>query len=200
MITVFFQPYSFRVIDILPQNTTSTAAYFSEHVAQPFHQLYRSGTPDNRPRKLHLHFDNPRCRTAQFVIQQMEYLRCKRIPHPPYSPDLVICDFYLFARLKERLAGVEVNSPEELMEEVMTILRGISGPEKVRAFDQWIERCQWVANHNSEYYHPGEENDQLKVHESRKQEAVLKTSSAPDIIHHAERDNIKTTTFAPRYV
>jgi hypothetical protein len=29
----------------------------------------------------------------------------KRAPHPPYSPDLAPCDFYLFGYVKDRLSS-----------------------------------------------------------------------------------------------
>jgi hypothetical protein len=90
-------------------------ASFSVHVVKPLHQLHRPGTPDNRRRKLRLHFDNSQCHIAQGVNQEMEHLRCRRILHLLYSPDFAICDFYLFVRL---------------MEEVVTLLRGISGEKK----------------------------------------------------------------------
>jgi hypothetical protein len=83
----------------------------------------------------------------------MARLRCRRVPHPPYSPDLAICDFYLFGHLKERLAGITVNGANDLEHEVTSILAGISRDEKVRAFDHWIKRCEWVAEHGGEYFH-----------------------------------------------
>ena len=34
------------------------------------------------------------------------------LPHPPYSPDLEICDFGLFPNLKNRLHGQKYESKE----------------------------------------------------------------------------------------
>jgi hypothetical protein len=75
-----------------------------------------------------------------------------KVPHPAYSRDLAICDFYLFGRIKERLAGVSVGGAEDLRNKVMSILAGISYDEKSRAFNHWIERCEWVAEHEGGYY------------------------------------------------
>jgi hypothetical protein len=82
----------------------------------------------------------------------MPRLRCRRVPHPSYSPDLAICDFYLFGRSKERLTGVFVGDAEDLRNEVMSILAEISDDQKSRAFNHWIERCEWVAEHEGDYY------------------------------------------------
>jgi hypothetical protein len=82
----------------------------------------------------------------------MTRLRCRRVPHPAYSPDLAICDFSLFGRIKERLAGVFIGDAEDLRHEVMSILAKISDDEKCRAFNHWIERREWVAEYEGDYY------------------------------------------------
>jgi hypothetical protein len=69
------------------------------------------------------------------ISDAMTRLRCRRVPHPAYSPDLAICDFYLFGRIKERLAGVFVGDAEDLRNEVMSVLAEISDDEKRRAFN-----------------------------------------------------------------
>ena len=38
-------------------------------------------------------------------------------PHPPYSPDLVPSDFFLFADLKRMLAGKKFSTDEEVIAE-----------------------------------------------------------------------------------
>jgi hypothetical protein len=52
-----------------------------------------------------LHHDNALCHTTLSVT---EFLAKHSIPvvlHPPYSPDLTPCDFFLFPRLKSTLKG-----------------------------------------------------------------------------------------------
>ena len=42
------------------------------------------------------------------VTQTMKYLETQRIKvmgYPAYSPDLSLCDFYLFQKIKEQLRG-----------------------------------------------------------------------------------------------
>jgi hypothetical protein len=82
----------------------------------------------------------------------MTRLKCKRVPHPPYSPDLTIADFYLFAVLKQTLQGIDIHDDEELNDEILTIFEGIPSDKLKRSFDHWIERCQWVAAKARNYY------------------------------------------------
>ena len=42
----------------------------------------------------------------------------KTVPHPPYSLDLVPCDFWMVSRLKEKLRGRRFEDGEEIKEAV----------------------------------------------------------------------------------
>jgi hypothetical protein len=85
----------------------------------------------------------------------MTGLKCKRVPHPPYSPDTAIADFYLFYVLKQKRHGIDVSNDEELKSGILTIVQGISSKGLKKPFDHWIERCEWVAanagNYSSSY-------------------------------------------------
>jgi hypothetical protein len=81
----------------------------------------------------------------------MTRLNCKRVPHPLYSSDLAIADFYLFSVLKQKLPGIDVSDDEELESETLTIFQGIPSDELKKLFDHWIERCQLVAANAGNY-------------------------------------------------
>ena len=49
--------------------------------------------------------DNARPHTALSVPRFLTKHNVTVLPHPPYSPDLSPCDFFLFPRLKKRLKG-----------------------------------------------------------------------------------------------
>ena len=46
----------------------------------------------------------------------------KTVPHPPYSPDLAACDFWLFPKLKEKLWGCRYETIEEMKESVTKVI------------------------------------------------------------------------------
>jgi hypothetical protein len=163
MLTVSFNLNSFAIVDLLPENESFTSAYFRVHILYPLVQLqlYASVGGDNSRRKLRLHFDNSACHTSHAVVDEMERLCCKRVPHSTYCPDLAIYDLFLFGRIKEPLAGVTVVDTNDLRNEVMSILVEVSEDEKSRAFEHsnirtfkhWIERCEWVAEYVGDCYH-----------------------------------------------
>ena len=57
----------------------------------------------------------------------------KTVPHPPYSPDLTSCDFWLFPKLKENLRGCRYETIKEMKEAVTRVidtLTQVPGMEK----------------------------------------------------------------------
>ena len=57
-----------------------------------------------------LHHDNAPSHSSRIVMDTVNKLEL--LPHPPYSPDLAICDFWLFPNLKNRLRGNKYESRE----------------------------------------------------------------------------------------
>jgi hypothetical protein len=46
------------------------------------------------------------------------------IPHPPYSPDLAPCDFFLFPKMKLKLEGCRFDTIEEIQGESQRMYNG----------------------------------------------------------------------------
>ncbi|KAG5333411.1 SETMR methyltransferase, partial [Acromyrmex charruanus] len=55
-----------------------------------------------------------------YQFQNMIELRYELLPHPPYSPYLAPCDFFLFPNLKKWLGGKKFTSNEEVIAETET--------------------------------------------------------------------------------
>jgi hypothetical protein len=41
--------------------------------------------------------------------------RLKRLPHPPYSPEISLLNFYLFGKVKSALVGREIPDEADLL-------------------------------------------------------------------------------------
>ncbi|GFV81807.1 putative mariner transposase [Trichonephila clavipes] len=57
---------------------------------------------------------------AHFALSVKRFLAKHSIPvleHPPYSPDLAPCDFYLFPKVKSALKGTRFESVEAVKRE-----------------------------------------------------------------------------------
>jgi hypothetical protein len=60
----------------------------------------------------------------------------KRAPHPPYSPDLAPCDFYLFGDIKGRLAGASFEDPDQLLQATDAIFSQLKTTTLERVFQE----------------------------------------------------------------
>ncbi|VVC29679.1 Protein-tyrosine phosphatase-like,Dual specificity/tyrosine protein phosphatase, N- [Cinara cedri] len=116
----------------------------------------RNSVRDKRPNlwqsgEWFFHHDNASAHTAISVRQF--YTKNYMIPlsHPPFSPDLAPCDFFLFPRMKRYLKGkhsVEVNEVEQ---KTLEVLKDIKENEFQRCFEQWEMRLEECINSNGEY-------------------------------------------------
>jgi [histone H3]-lysine36 N-dimethyltransferase SETMAR len=58
--------------------------------------------------------DNARPHIEAITNDQIEALEWKKLPHPPYSPDLVPSDYHLFRSLQHFLKGKSFNNERKL--------------------------------------------------------------------------------------
>jgi hypothetical protein len=61
------------------------------------------------------------------------------LKHPPYSPDLAPADYFLFRRVKEELAGIQL-TPETLKKTWYGVTRSIGIDKFAAAFRRWLDR------------------------------------------------------------
>jgi len=59
------------------------------------------------------------------------------LPHPPYSPDLAPCDFYLVPNLKSKLKGHHFGTMENIQKIVTNELNTLTENDFKYFYDQW---------------------------------------------------------------
>lgn len=62
------------------------------------------------------------------------------IPHPPNSPDLSPCDFWLFDFVKENLT--DQDGSESMYRAVSNFMNSLNKDEYRKTFNKWIQRMQ----------------------------------------------------------
>ena len=75
------------------------------------------------------------------------FLACEKVNvsnHPPYSPDLSPCDFFLFPRLKKMLSGNKFTSKSSLGSAIYQCLQQISKEDYLPAFRDWVKKLKNV--------------------------------------------------------
>jgi hypothetical protein len=84
-----------------------------------------------------LHHDNAPSHTSVFTQQFLAKYKMVVIPHPPYSPDLVPCDFFLFTKIKLKLKGRQFDTIEEIQAESQRVLDTLTEKDFQEAFQKW---------------------------------------------------------------
>jgi hypothetical protein len=79
-----------------------------------------------------------------------------RLHHPPDSPDLAPCEFWLFGILKRNLEGHTFASAIEVRGEMNDILMKIPFDEFILVFDEWKCRLRECIDRGGEYLSTGQ--------------------------------------------
>ena len=75
------------------------------------------------------------------VTDYLTKMCIKTVPHPPYSPDLAPCDFWLFLKLK----ACHYETIEEMKEAVTKVIDMLTQEEFLGAFQKLLERFKCIA-------------------------------------------------------
>jgi len=73
------------------------------------------------------------------------------LEHPPYSPDLDPCDFFLFPKCKLVLRGWHLGVVTTIKSETTSLLKGLREEEFQGCFQQWKQRWDKFIVSNGEY-------------------------------------------------
>jgi len=98
------------------------------------------------------HHDNALLYTSRKVQELLEAKHVKLMPHPPYSPDLAPCDFWLFPKLKKKLGGRHFERVENLACAVQAVVDEIPKEEYIECFQSWQKRLKRCIEVNGNYF------------------------------------------------
>ena len=88
------------LIDCLESGKTVTAKYYRDNCLKPSLEKVREERPTSGTKNMKILHDNAKPHVAKIVKDYLNNEGLTIIDHPPYSPDLAPCDFWLFSKLK----------------------------------------------------------------------------------------------------
>ena len=97
-----------------PSGHTVTGRFFKNSVLKKVNEIYSKKRPSKEWSGVHLLPDNTSSHKCGVVKSFLASEKVKVLNHPPYSPDLSPCDFFLFPRLKKMLSGNKYTSRSSL--------------------------------------------------------------------------------------
>jgi histone-lysine N-methyltransferase SETMAR len=152
MFTIFFNHTGPVLVNVLPKGLTINARYYSSIVLPQVVKNIEKERPKTGVKRVKLLHDNASSHKAGQVTQYLQQQKFQVLDHPPYSPDLAPCDFWLFPKLKTELAGHVFNRPQDLSKAVNSVLKSIPLSEYRNVFDTWIWRLQRCIEVNGDYF------------------------------------------------
>ena len=141
MIPVYFVQIAFQLIELF-QKEVDAVIYTDQFTC------YNKKKKKKRSSKgwsgVHLLHDNASSHKCEVVKSFLASEKVKVLNHPPYSPDLSPCDFFLFPRLKKMLSGNKYTSGSSLGSAIYQCLQQIPKEDYLSAFRDWVKMLQKV--------------------------------------------------------
>lgn len=152
LITVWWTARGIVHIDYLPRGQTITSNVYC-HEIDSVHQklIQRRASLVNRKGVLLLH-DNARPHVALETQRKLHEVNWEALPHPPYSPDISPCDYFLFLSLSNFLANKRFGSEDELKNEVNLFFESKDQNFYSHGMYLLVERWQKIVDSNGDYF------------------------------------------------
>ncbi|CAF1115050.1 unnamed protein product [Rotaria sp. Silwood1] len=145
----FFKSTGSLLIHKVDKGKTIDHDYYIDNCLIPVINEIRKKEKSSRTTYKMLH-DNGPPHTHPDVIDYLMEEGIEIIPHPPYSPDLAPCDFWLNDYIKNKLT--DHTNEESLAQEVSTIVKNIPINEFKKTFDKLLERMKLCIGNNGDYF------------------------------------------------
>ena len=120
----------------VPTGQTVNKEYYVEDLRE-FRKRFRRKRPALfKSGQWRFHQDNAPVHNSILVIDYLTKMGIKTVPHPPYSPDLAPCDFWLFPKLR----GCRYATIEDMKEAVTKVIDTLTQENFHGAFQKFLER------------------------------------------------------------
>ena len=137
--------------DFVPRNTTVNSEYYKGLLEHLRNNLRRKW-PEKWANGFILHHDNAPCHTLLLVRQFLSNKNIMVCPHPPYSPDLALCDFWLFPKVKMTMNGKHFESIQDVEAATTVQLKTLMKEDFQNCFRNWQERWDKCVRSEGEYF------------------------------------------------
>ena len=136
----------------VPNGQNVTGDFYCTHGLAEVSKHYTERRPRTDPRGIKLLNDNASSHKTKQVAAYIEDIGMKKQNHPPYSPDLSPCDFWLFSKLKSHLSDKEFTSRMEIGFAIHKYLKSISQTEYKKTFRCWVDRLKECIRVKGDYF------------------------------------------------
>jgi len=144
----FFGPEGLVTQIPTPPGTTVTGRFYADSVLPKVLRSFNAIRPGE---VMLLHHDNAPAHRSGVVMEYIDQKGIKLLPHPPYSPDLAPCDFWLNSFLKESLAGNSYSTRSALGSGINQWFKQVPKERFERVFEDWSTRLKICVESDGRY-------------------------------------------------
>ena len=142
-----------RVLQIpVPKGSSVTGNIYRESVLTQLVEFYQKRRLHTGVCNIKLLHDNALAHKSATVQEYLKESGLDVLDHPPYSPDLSPCDFWLFPRLKEMLAGHRFETRCGIGSVVCQCLQHIPEEDYRAGFRKWVDWCKMCVEADGTYF------------------------------------------------
>jgi len=150
LFSIFFKSTGPVLIHRINRGQTIDHHYYINQCLRPLIDEIKRQRPSYGTDRIKIHYDNGRPHVHEDVTDYLESNGLTIVPHPPNSPDLSPCDFWLFDLIKDNLADQE--DAESLHDAVIDFMNSINREEYRKTFEKWIQRMQLCVDNHGHYF------------------------------------------------
>lgn len=151
MLIVFFDSEGIVRSEFVPRGTTVNSEFY-KGLLQRLRNDIRRKRPEKWANGFLLHHDNAPCHTSLLVREFLAKKNLPVCPHPPYSPDLAPCDFWLFPKIKTVLKGKRFDTIPDIEIATKEQLKALPKEAFQKCFQSWIQRWDKCIFSQGEYF------------------------------------------------
>ena len=153
LFAIFFNS-SGPVVQVVPcpSGHTVTGRFYKNSVLKKVKEFYNKKRPSKGWSGVHFLHDNASSLKCEVVKSFLASEKVNVLNHPPDSPDLSPCDFFLFQRLKKMLSGNKYTSRSSLCRAIYQCLQQIPKENYLSAFRDWVKRLQKCVSVKGGYF------------------------------------------------
>lgn len=149
MVASFFGRTGHVATVALPPDSTVNAEWYTTQCLRAVLIKVREKRPKGG---IILHHDNARPHIANRTTEYLKANGVEILHSPSNSPDLAPCDFFLFPTIKNKMRGLQYNSPEEAIEAYEKNVSEVTPEQWAQCFKDWFLRMQKCIDCNGEYF------------------------------------------------
>ena len=149
---IYFNSSGSVVQEPCPSGHTLTGRFYKNSVLKKVKEFYNKKRSSKGWSGVHLLHDNASSHKCEVVKSFLASEKVKVLNHPPFSPDLSPCDFFLFPRLKKMLSGNKYTSRSSLGSAIYMCLQQIPKEDYLSAFRDWVKRLQKCVSVKGKYF------------------------------------------------